>query len=286
MTTVEAVIPVYNEEHVLRQSVERLREFLSDRRVFPYDWSIVIADNASIDRTLEVARELAADYPEVRYLHLPQKGRGRALRAAWLASQADIVSYMDVDLSTHLEYYPLLIRAIAEEGYDVAVGSRLAPGSQTARSLKREVISRGYNLIIKATFFTHFSDAQCGFKAVSRRVVEEIVPLIEDQAWFFDSELLILAEKLGYRIKDIPVAWDEDPDTRVKVVSTAFEDLRGLARLRFRPLPRPCGQGSGIGDRGSGSGSRPVISSASDSTSEAIAHPQSGSEHQWTESRQ
>ena len=258
MTRVEAVIPVYNEEHVLRQSVERLRDFLSNREVFPYEWSILIADNASIDRTLAVAQELAADYPEVRYLHMPQKGRGRALRAAWLASQADVVSYMDVDLSTHLEYYPPLIRAIAEEGYDVAIGSRLAPGARTARSLRREVISRMYNLIVKATFFTHFSDAQCGFKAVSRRVVEEIIPLIEDQAWFFDSELLILAEKLGYRIKDIPVAWDEDPDTRVKVVSTALEDLRGLARLRFRPLPRPWrgDQGSGIAVQGSTIGHR------------------------------
>lgn len=236
---VDAVIPVYNEEHVLRGSVETLRAFLQDRPDFPYDWRIVIADNASRDRTLEIARQLAEDYPEVRFIHLPQKGRGRALRTAWLASDADVVSYMDVDLSTKLDYYPPLIRAIAEEHYDVATGSRLAPGAQTARSPKREFISRSYNLIVKAMFFTRFSDAQCGFKAVNRRVIEELLPLIEDQAWFFDSELLILAEKLGYRVKDIPVAWDEDPDTRVKIVSTAWEDLRGLARLRFGPLPHP-----------------------------------------------
>lgn len=236
---VDAVIPVYNEEHVLQGSVETLRAFLQDRPDFPYDWRIVIADNASSDRTLDIARQLADEYPDVRYIHLPQKGRGRALRAAWLASDADVVSYMDVDLSTKLDYYPPLIRAIAEEHYDVATGSRLAAGAQTARSPRRELISRSYNLIVKAMFFTRFSDAQCGFKAVNRRVIEELLPLIEDQAWFFDSELLILAEKLGYRIKDIPVAWDEDPDTRVKIVSTAWEDLRGLARLRFRPMPHP-----------------------------------------------
>lgn len=239
MTRVDAVIPVYNEEHVLRHSVETLRHFLRDRPDFPYDWRIVVADNASRDGTLDVAKQLGAEYPEVGYIHLPQKGRGRALRAAWLASDADVVSYMDVDLSTSLEYYPALIRAVADEGFDVAIGSRLARGSQTTRGPKREFISRGYNLIVKAMFQTRFSDAQCGFKAASRRVVEELVPLIEDQAWFFDSELLILAEKLGYRIKDIPVAWVDDPDSRVKIVSTASEDLRGLARLRFRPLPVP-----------------------------------------------
>lgn len=239
MTTVDLVIPVYNEEHVLRRSVETLRSFLRGHADFLYDWSIVIANNASRDQTLDVAEALAAEYPNVRVVDLPQKGRGRALRAAWLSSHSDVAAYMDVDLSTHIDHVPELIHAIAREGYDVATGSRLARGSKTTRGPKREFISRVYNLIVKATFFTSFSDAQCGFKALSRRAVEDLVPLIEDQAWFFDSELLILAEKRGYQIKDIPVLWLEDPDTRVKIASTAFEDLRGLARLRSRPLPQP-----------------------------------------------
>jgi len=232
MATVDVVIPVYNEEHVLAESVATLRRFLSEG--FHHQWRILIADNASTDGTLTVAEELAEKHSDVASLHVPEKGRGRALKASWLGSAADIVSYMDVDLSTELEAFPPLIEAIASEGYHVATGSRLAPGSDTARSLKREVISRGYNLMVKALFFTRFSDAQCGFKALSRQAVRELVPLIENNEWFFDTELLILAEKVGYPVRDIPVRWLEDLDTRVNIRKTVWEDIRGLARLRLR----------------------------------------------------
>jgi glycosyltransferase involved in cell wall biosynthesis len=232
MASVDVVVPVYNEEHVLAQSVATLRQFLS--KGFPHKWRILIADNASTDSTLAVAQELAQKHADVASLHIPQKGRGRALKASWLGSAADIVSYMDVDLSTELAAFPLLIEAIASEGYDIAVGSRLSSASDTRRSLKREVISRGYNLMIKALFLTRFSDAQCGFKALSRQAVRELVPLAENNEWFFDTELLILAEKGGYRVKDIPVRWLEDPDTRVNIRRTVWEDIRGLLRLRLR----------------------------------------------------
>lgn len=235
MPTVDAVIPVYNEEHVLARSVATLRSSLAEH--LPYPWTIVIADNASTDGTLALAQELARQYSEVRTIHMPEKGRGRALRAAWSQSQADILSYMDVDLSTDLSAYPPLVRAIAEEGYDIAIGSRLMREAQTTRSLRREFISRSYNLLVKAMFFTRFSDAQCGFKALSRRAVQGLLPLVENQEWFFDSELLILAERKGYRITEIPVRWVEDPDSRVNVPKTALEDIRGLLRLRFRPIP-------------------------------------------------
>lgn len=234
MTTVDAVIPVYNEEKVLAQSVRTLRQFLQAN--LPYQWTIVIADNASVDRTLAIAQELSHEYPDVAYIHLDQKGRGRALRKAWLESTADVVSYMDVDLSTNLNAYPPLIRAIVEEGYDIAIGSRLMPASRIKRSFKREVISRSYNLIVKAMFLTRFSDAQCGFKAISRKVAQELVPLIEDQSWFFDSELLILADKRGYRIKEVPVEWIEDLDSRVNILKTAMGDLKGLWRMRIHPV--------------------------------------------------
>lgn len=236
MATVDLVIPVYNEEHVLENSVATVRSFLQENVGF--DWRIVIADNASTDRTLDVARRLAEQYSDVTALHIPMKGRGRALKAAWLGSDADVVSYMDVDLSTALVHYPPLIGAILDEGYDVAIGTRLASQSRIRRSLKRELLSRGYNLIIRAMFLTRFSDAQCGFKAVSRRAVQALLPLIEDGEWFFDTELLILAEKLGYRIKEIPVRWVEDPDTRVHIVRTVRQDLEGLWRVRTRTLAR------------------------------------------------
>lgn len=227
---VDAVIPVYNEAHVIEQSVATLHAFLAEH--LPYDWRIVIADNASTDATLEVAQRIAASNPRVRVHHLDEKGRGRALKAVWLASDADVVSYMDVDLSTDIRAYPALIRAIAEGGYDVATGSRLARGSKTTRGLKREAISRTYNLLIKAAFRTRFSDAQCGFKAISRKAARELLPRVENNEWFFDTELLILAERGGYKLKDLPVRWVDDPDTRVNIRQTVLEDLRGLWRLK------------------------------------------------------
>jgi glycosyltransferase involved in cell wall biosynthesis len=232
MASVDIVIPVYNEEHVLAENVATLRKFLAEG--FAHQYRIVVADNASTDGTLAVAQKLAQKHTDVASLHVPQKGRGRALRAAWLTSPADVLSYMDVDLSTELAAFPPLIEAIASDGYDIAIGSRLARGADIRRSLRREVTSRTYNVMIKGLFFTRFSDAQCGFKAVSRRAVQELVPLIENNEWFFDTELLILAEKAGYRIKEIPVRWLEDPDTRVNVPKTVWEDVRGLLRLRLR----------------------------------------------------
>jgi glycosyltransferase involved in cell wall biosynthesis len=227
--SVDVVIPVLNEAHVLRKSVGTLLSFL---RSLPYRWQIVIVDNGSTDGTQNVAKELAAEFPEVKLLRLLQKGRGRALRHAWLRSNADMVCYMDVDLSTKLEHIPELLNAIAHDGYDVATGSRLMRDSRTTRSLKREIISRIYNVLVKAVLFTRFSDAQCGFKALSRKAVERIVPQIKDQAWFFDTEMLVLAEKQGYRIKDLPVVWIEDDDSRVKIVQTGWEDIKGIFRLR------------------------------------------------------
>ena len=234
MNSVDVVVPVYNEEGGLARSVAVLRDFLAEN--LSCRWQIVIADNGSVDGTLAIAKDLSEQSPDVRYIQLELKGRGRALRKAWLETDADVVSYMDVDLSTKLDAFPELIRAL-DEGYDIAIGSRLMKGSKVKRSLKREMTSRGYNLLIKGLFRSSFSDAQCGFKAVKRDVAQELVPLIKDQAWFFDTELLLLAGMKGYRIKDVPVEWVEDEDTRVRIAKTAWEDIKGLLRLRFRP---PC----------------------------------------------
>lgn len=230
---VDVVIPVLNEAHVLEKSVTTVRAFLAAE--LPCVWRVVVVDNGSTDGTDRVARELEARWPgEVSFLQLPQRGRGRALRHAWTRSDADVMCYTDVDLSTELPALPVLVRAVLHEGYDLGTGSRLLPASRTRRSLKREAISRCYNLMVKAALWTSFSDAQCGFKVVSRRVVAQIVPEIEDQSWFFDTELLVMAEKRGYRIKDLPVEWIEDDDSRVKIVKTAWEDIKGVARLRWK----------------------------------------------------
>lgn len=234
MTSVDVVVPVYNEEEALPRSIPVLREFLASE-AFPYEWRIVIADNASVDGTPEASRRLAEQFPgEIVYVRIEEKGRGRALKRTWSDSPMEIVSYMDADLSTGLEAFPLLISAIAEEGYALAVGSRLLPDSRVNRSLGRRALTRGYSLIIKAMLWTRFSDAQCGFKAARADVARLLIPVIEDNNWFFDTEMLILAEKAGYRVKDVPVAWVEDVDTRVNVPKTVSEDLLGLARMRLR----------------------------------------------------
>ncbi len=228
--SVDVVIPVLNEAHVLEKSVGTVRAFLRDS--LPCKWRVVIVDNGSTDGTDQVARKLVSQMSDVAFLQLSQRGRGRALRHSWIQSPADVVGYMDVDLSTELAAIPRAVRAVTEEGFDVAIGSRLMRTSQTKRKFKREFISRAYNIFVKAVLWTRFSDAQCGFKFVTREVIERIVPKIKDQGWFFDTELLVLAEKQGYRIKDLPVVWIEDDDSRVKIVQTAWDDIKGVFRLR------------------------------------------------------
>jgi len=232
-TLVDVVIPVYNEERDLAGSVTRLEEHLNTLPVF--SWRIIIADNGSTDRTPHIAEKLVAQYPIVRYIRIPEKGRGRALRQVWSASDADIVSYMDVDLSTDLTYLEELISSLTE-GYDVSTGCRLHPDSRIERSLYREILSRGYNLLLRIIFGVHFRDAQCGFKAATKVFIDEVGPRIQGVKWFFDTEMLILAEKNNYRIREIPVKWIEDPRSTVRVSAAVRENIAGILRLRFSRL--------------------------------------------------
>lgn len=227
--TVDVIIPVYNEEADLAASVLRLERFLAD--TFPYQCRIVIADNASTDGTLEIAQRLAARHPAVRAVHLDAKGRGRALRQVWLASDADVVAYMDVDLSTDLKALLPLVAPLVSGHSDIAIGTRLARGSRVVRGPKREFISRTYNLILRTALRASFSDAQCGFKAMRRDVAQQLLPLVEDNNWFFDTELLVLAQRAGLRIHEVPVDWTDDPGSTVDIVATATEDLKGVWRL-------------------------------------------------------
>jgi putative flippase GtrA len=226
---VEIVVPVFNEEHVLGGSIRRLHAHLSDG--FPFTWRIVIADNASTDGTLAAARQLAYELPGVSVLHLTAKGRGRALRAAWSQSEAEVACYMDVDLSTDLRALLPLVAPLVSGHSELAIGTRLARGSRVTRGPKRELISRAYNGILRTTLRARFSDAQCGFKAGRTDALRELLPEVRDQAWFFDTELLVLAQRRGMRIHEVPVDWVDDPDSRVDIVPTAIEDLRGVARL-------------------------------------------------------
>ena len=234
----DIVLPVLNEEHDLARAVEKLSAFLADN-LLEYDCRIVIADNGSTDSTPAICRQLSQDTPRVGFIRLEERGRGRALKRAWAERDADLVSYMDVDLSTGLEALPLLVRAVDHEGYDVAIGSRLARGAQVVgRPLKREIISRAYSLMVRTMFWTGFLDPQCGFKVLNRRTSHSVVGVVRDNGWFFDSEMLIIAEKNGYRIKEVPVHWIDDPDSRVDIVRTAYGDLKGILRLRAGGLRR------------------------------------------------
>ncbi len=225
----DIVIPVHNEECDLARSVARLHQYLLT--AFPFTARITIADNASTDGTWTIACRLAAHLSGTRALRVDQKGRGRALAAAWMTSQASILAYMDVDLSTDLNALLPLIAPIVSGHSDLAIGSRLGHGARVRRRPKRELISRCYNLLLRAALRVGFRDAQCGFKAVRRELARRLVPQVEDQGWFFDTELLVLAERAGLRISEVPVDWTDDPDSRVDIVATAVEDLRGIWRL-------------------------------------------------------
>lgn len=234
---VEIVIPVYNEEQVLERSVQKLHAYLAQG--LPYRFRITIADNASTDGTWQIATALERRLPRVHAVHLDLKGRGRALRHVWSRSEADVVSYMDVDLSTGLEAFLPLVAPLMSGHSDLAIGSRLHHGSMVVRGPKREFISRTYNMLLRTTMAARFSDAQCGFKAGRTDVVKALLAGVEDEAWFFDTELLLLAERSGLRVHEVPVDWVDDPDSRVDIVRTALDDLRGMARVTRRTLSGP-----------------------------------------------
>ncbi|MET0450552.1 MAG: bifunctional glycosyltransferase family 2/GtrA family protein [Mycobacterium sp.] len=225
----DIVIPVFDEERDLPGCVRRLHRFLSTE--VPYPTRITVADNASTDDTLAVARRLAEELPDVAVIHLDAKGRGGALRAAWMTSTADVVAYMDVDLSTDLTALMPLIAPLVSGHSDIAIGSRLVASARVVRGPKREFVSRGYNLVLRGMLGARFSDAQCGFKALRADVARQLLPLVADTGWFFDTELLVIAERAGLRIHEVPVDWIDDPDSRVDILRTAVDDLKGCWRV-------------------------------------------------------
>jgi glycosyltransferase involved in cell wall biosynthesis len=229
--SVEITMPVYNEEKELTKHILILHEFCR-KNLSSYDWHITIADNASVDNTPIVASALTHKYPNIKYFRLDQKGRGRAVKRVWSDSKCDICIYMDLDLSTDLVHLPNIIKKL-ETGYDIAIGSRLAKGAKVeGRTFLRELISRTLNFFFIQFFFhTHFTDAQCGFKGATRRVVEELIPKVKNNEWFFDGELLIIAEKSGYKIYEEPVHWVDNPGSTVRLISTISEDLKDILRL-------------------------------------------------------
>ena len=226
---IEVVVPVYNEQDTLDTSIHTLHRFLET--AFNVPWRITIADNASDDSTPLLGATLQSTLPNVQYTRLETKGRGHALKAAWLNSHADVLAYVDADLSTDLRALPPLIAPLLSGHSDLAIGTRLARSSRVVRGPKRELISRGYNLLLRQTMGVEFTDAQCGFKAIRRDVARSVLPYVVDSGWFFDSELLVIAERAGLRIHEVPVDWVDDTHSSVDLVLTAVEDMRGMVRV-------------------------------------------------------
>ena len=231
-TILDVVVPVFNEERRLTPCIETLHAFLQ-RQFPPGSWRIIIAENGSTDRTPRVADALTARYPGVCVLRRPQPGRGAALTHAWQQSEAALIAYMDVDLSTDLDALPRLVARL-QNGCDVAVGSRLIPGAVIIRSPMREIVSRIYNRMVRGLFRVPLTDAQCGFKAMRRAAIAPLLPHIRASRWFFDTELLLLAHRRGLRVQEVPVRWVEHPDSRVNLSSTILQMAWGLLRLRCR----------------------------------------------------
>jgi putative flippase GtrA len=225
----DMTIPVYNEERDLEECLRRLHAYLCG--TFPHSFRITVADNASTDGTLKAAERVARELREVTVVHLEEKGRGNALRKVWLASPSPVLAYMDVDLSTDLAALGPLLAPLISGHSDLAIGTRLTRNSRVVRGPKREFISRSYNFMLQSLMGAHFSDAQCGFKAIRADIAQQILPHTVDTAWFFDTELLVLAERCGLRVHEVPVDWTDDPDSSVDIVQTALADVRGMARL-------------------------------------------------------
>jgi glycosyltransferase involved in cell wall biosynthesis len=228
-TDLDIVVPVHNEQSALEASVRMLHGYLS--RGFPFSWQITIVDSASTDGTLRVARRLMYELPEVGAMHLRTKGRGLALRTAWTTSESDVLAYVDADLCTDLNGLLPLVAPLVAGHSDLAIGTRLHRAARVARRLKPELISRAYNRLLRIGLHARFSDAECGFKAIRARAAHELLPLVLDDEWFFDTELLVVAQRRGLRIHEVPVDWVQDADSRVDFLPAALADLRGVARL-------------------------------------------------------
>ena len=228
--TTDVVLPVFNEERRLARHLPRLHAFLNGQSNL--HWRILIANNGSSDRTQEIANDLSRNYERVEVVYLPERGRGGAIKQCWLSSHSDVLCYMDVDLATDLDAFPPLVQAVVSGRADLAIGSRRLPESKTQRSLHREIISRLYVRLIRILCAVGVSDAQCGFKAISRPAAQELLPRVRDTGWFFDTELVVRAKLGGFRVKELPVTWKEDSDSRVKIFPTAWRNFRGLCRLR------------------------------------------------------
>lgn len=226
-------VPAYNEGKIIEANILKLAEFAGQK--IKDEWVVVVADNASLDNTAEIVKRMALKFLPIKYLFVPEKGKGHAIKAAWESELADIYIFMDADLSTDISALPELIEKI-KAGNDLAVGSRYLADSKVTRSIWRIIFSRFYFFILKMLIGLKSSDAPCGFKAINSKTKDIILPQVENLEWFFDSELLILSEKNNFLISEVPVVWrdirESNDKSRVNPFVVGWDYLKEVIRLK------------------------------------------------------
>lgn len=235
--TYQITIPVLNEEIRLEPGVRETMRFLRENKMD--SWTVEIADNGSTDKTQEIAEGLVKEYKgRLKFRKIPERGVGLALRYSWTDAKADIVGYMDVDLATDLKHLLEVQEIFEKNEADAVNGSRLLKGSKViGRTLKREISSRGFNAIMKFRLKNKFTDAMTGFKFFKRTIVIDLlkeVPVIPD--WFVSAELLVRTEWNGHRLREIPVHWTDEPNSKVNIPKLAKQYLGHIDRLRNERL--------------------------------------------------
>lgn len=236
---VQFCLPIYNEEKILAKNVLKLFDYLKNSKDSNFSWQIVLIINGSRDKSLAIAKGLEAKHQkEIKAINILEPGKGNALKIYSKKSQADILVYMDIDLAVTLKNIPNLINPIIENKYDLVIGSRLLKESKIERSFLRELSSQIYSFLARRILGLEIKDFQCGFKAIKQGVFSEIAPYIESKKWFFDTELIAYADKLKFRIKEIPVDWEEnrydERESKVRVIRDSISFLINLIKLKKR----------------------------------------------------
>lgn len=229
---IEITIPVLNEEETIKEKISEMIDYvvknLSNRNI-----KFIIADNGSTDMTEEYSQELIKKYKNLKYIKLPEKGVGLALKASWSSSEADYVGYMDLDIATDLSALKDVVLEM-DKGSEIINGSRLLKKSEVInRTFIREFTSRMFNFLLKVILKVKFTDGMCGFKFFKRKTIQSLINTgIDTKGWFFSTEILVKGYWKGIEIKEIPVKWTDDRNSKVKIISLSLNYLKNIFKLK------------------------------------------------------
>ena len=226
------IIPTHNDEKIISKNIAYIDSYIKKNFTELKNYKIAVIENGSCDNTKIICKRLSKKYSNISFSYLIKKGRGGALRYAMKKNKADIYCYMDSDLSTNLSCFKNLIENM--QSYDILIGTRYHPSSKIKRGFRRLFLSKIYNKLVQLFFKVRFSDFQCGFKAFNKKVIKNLLPQIQDNSWFFDTEFLIIAYKNNYKIYELPIIWKESSNSSVKIFRDSIYHLIKLFELRIR----------------------------------------------------